>query len=101
MRNNLPKKMYKNECGIINLDNVDGPGSHWTAYRRRQEPYCGKQDRALITYFDSFGNLKPPLEAIKYFNSNGYCKIIYNHFSYQSYNTVNCGHLCLEFLYNK
>lgn len=92
MRDTLPVKIRKIECGILNLDDNQGSGSHWTAYK--------KNDKNII-YFDSFGNLRPPLEAIKYFNSNGECKIMYNHTVYQSYNTYNCGHLCLEFLYNK
>lgn len=93
MRNNLPKKIRnKNECGIINLDNQEGPGTHWTAYHKK-----GSQ----IIYFDSYGNLKPPLEAVKYFNSaSDKVKIKYNHFAYQSYNMYNCGHLCIEFLYS-
>lgn len=92
MRNNLPKKIHKNETGVINLDDKDGPGTHWTAYKK-----FGGQ----IVYYDSYGNLQPPKEAIIYFKSNGSCNIAYNHDSYQSYNSYICGHLCLEFLYNK
>ena len=92
MRDSLPKKIYKNESGIINLDNQDGPGTHWTAYHKR-----GNQ----ISYFDSYGNLRPPTEAVRYFNSNSVTPIIkYNHYAYQSYNMYNCGHLSLQFLYN-
>ena len=32
MRNRLPKMPYKKECGIINMDNDSGPGTHWVAY---------------------------------------------------------------------
>lgn len=92
MRDRLPKKIKLNECGIINLDNDIGKGTHWTAYKKLG---------VNIIYFDSFGNLRPPIEAIKYFNSNGKCNIKYNHCSYQGYNTFICGHLCLKFLYNK
>lgn len=54
MKDRLPKKIKKNfESGVINLDNNDGPGTHWTAYKK-----YGNN----IFYFDSFGNLKPPLE---------------------------------------
>lgn len=91
MRNSLPKKINKNECGIINLDSYEGPGTHWTAYHKK-----GNQ----VSYFDSYGNLRPPSEAVTYFNSSGYSFIKYNHYAYQSYNTYNCGHLCIEFLYN-
>jgi hypothetical protein len=91
MRNKLPKTIKKNESAIINLDDFNGEGSHWTAYVKK-----GKH----ITYFDSFGNLRPPLELIRYFHSDGIQNIIkYNHNKYQSYKESNCGHLCLEFLY--
>lgn len=92
MRNNLPNKIRKNEKGIINLDNKEGPGTHWTAYKKQMDH---------VIYFDSYGNLRPPLEAINYFNSNNTCNIFYNHKIYQTSNSYNCGHLCLLFLYNK
>lgn len=92
MRNKLPKKIYKNnECGIINLDDCNGPGTHWTAYKK-----SGKQ----ICYFDSYGNLRPPVEALNYFQSNGPSQVIYNYDVYQVYNEYICGHLCIIFLYD-
>lgn len=90
MRDQLPSKSKRNECGIINLDKNTGPGTHWVAYTK-----FGKN----VIYFDSFGNLKPPLEFIKYMGNRN--KILYNHEKYQTFNSVNCGHLCLEFLLNK
>lgn len=89
MRDKLPKKSRAIECGIINLDNNDGPGTHWVTYYK---------NKSTTTYYDSFGNLQPPRELVKYIGSNS--KIIYNHKQYQTYKTFNCGHLCLEFLYN-
>lgn len=59
MRDNLPLRIRKHETGVINLDSFKNPGTHWTAYHK-----IGN----LIKYFDSFGNLKPPLEVVKYFN---------------------------------
>jgi hypothetical protein len=86
MRDTLPsKKPRKNECGIINLDSIFGNGTHWVAYFRKNN-----QNH----YFDSFGNLQPPLEVIKYLGD----KISYNYNRFQNFNTYNCGHLCLEFL---
>lgn len=87
MRDSLPLKPLYREAGIINLDSKDGVGTHWVAYKK-----MGNN----VNYFDSFGNLSPPIEVIKYFNN---CKIKYNHDQYQNFNTYNCGHLCLEFLY--
>lgn len=91
MRDALPKKISPiYERGIINLDNSNGPGTHWTAYRK-----AGKK----IVYFDSFGNLQPPVEVIQYFKSNGGpVEVTFNYNVYQSFNTYNCGHLCLKFL---
>ena len=31
-RDGLPHKIKK-ECGIINLDDIQGPGTHWVCYR--------------------------------------------------------------------
>lgn len=92
MRNNLPKKIKINESGIVNLDSKEHEGSHWTAY---------KKNKSYVIYFDSYGNLKPPLELLKYFNSNGKVNIFYTYETKQKFNTDNCGQLSLEFLFNK
>lgn len=90
MRNQLPECINTIETGILNLDHASGPGTHWVAYKKYKDK---------ILYFDSFGNLKPPIEVIKYFRSREKdCRIIYNHDAYQSYGSVNCGQLCLKFL---
>lgn len=87
MRDNLPKtKPWKRECGIINFDVSIGDGTHWVAY------YKNLND---IKYFDSFGNLQPPTEVVKYLGN----KLSYNYNTQQKFNTYNCGHLCLKFLY--
>lgn len=91
MKDQLPRKIRNNESGVINLDNYSGPGTHWTAYRKKG---------LNIHYFDSFGNLSPPFEVQNYFESSGTCNVFYNYTRYQSYNSVNCGHLCIQFLYN-
>lgn len=38
MRDDLPLKIRKNECGIVNLDISSGPGTHWTAYVKTISP---------------------------------------------------------------
>lgn len=86
MRDNLPKKPWQKECGIVNLDLSSGPGTHWVAYYKNNNE---------IEYFDSFGNLRPPEEIVNYLGYN----IRYNYIKYQNYDTVICGHLCLEFLF--
>lgn len=87
MRNALPTKPNYNESAIVNLDNKDGVGTHWVAYRKRG---------SKVEYFDSFGDLPPPLELVRYLAES---KITYNRRRYQKFNTYNCGHLCLRFLY--
>lgn len=86
MRDNLPKKPWLNESGIINLDSKTGPGTHWVAYKKRG---------LIVKYYDSFGDLRPPIEVMHYFQNN---KIFYNYVREQSFNTNVCGHLCLIFL---
>lgn len=92
MRDTLPKSgAHSNECGIMNLDMEAGPGTHWVAY---------KKSGTNVIYFDSYGNLRPPLELIEYLQHNSPCHLMYNHENLQSFNAINCGHLCLRFLYN-
>lgn len=89
MRNNLPKRCNKYECGVINLDDKNGSGTHWVSYYKRDK---------TCYYFDSFGDLQPFREFIDYIS--GKCVIRFNYKRYQKFNTVICGHLCLKFLFN-
>ena len=90
MRNALPRNgSWKREAAIINLDDEKGRGTHWVAYRKNGPD---------ITYFDSFGNLRPPRDLMLYFGEGSNVK--FNHERYQDYNSLNCGHLCLTFLAN-
>lgn len=85
MRNELPEKPLSLECGIINLDSSKNSGTHWVAYAKIND---------YIEYFDSYGNLKPPKEFIKYIGKH----IRYNYENLQGNSLYNCGHLCLKFL---
>lgn len=85
-RDDLPKIPHDIESGILNLDTTLGEGTHWVAYYK---------NRNKIYYFDSFGDLPPPIELQNYFKGK---TIKYNYQNYQKYNTFICGHLCLEFL---
>lgn len=92
MRDRIPLKINNIECGIINLDDYEGAGTHWTSYIKCQNS---------VFYFDSFGHLQPPKEVVKYFLSDGsISRIFYNYDVYQKFNQFNCGHLCIIFLYN-
>ncbi len=87
MRNSLPSDgpRYR-ESAIINLDDASGVGTHWVAYKKTGND---------IVYFDSFGDLQPPLDLMLYL---GVDKIKYNPKRFQNFGTYNCGHLCLQFL---
>ena len=88
MRDSLPRSPWENESAIVNLDDATGPGTHWVCYKKRGDG---------VTYFDGFGNLRPPVELIRYFGS--YVNDVrYNYARKQPPDTVICGHLCLDFL---
>ena len=50
-RDALPDKINKKECGIINLDDIEGGGTHWVCYRNLE--------KNLVEYFDSIGLIMP------------------------------------------
>ena len=84
LRDTLPKRPKKNECGIINLDDSSGTGSHWCCYWI---------DGDKKYYFDSYG-LPPPLELIEYLKPG----ILYNTLQVQPAGSVVCAHLSLYIL---
>lgn len=80
MRDNLPAGLI-NGCGVMNLDDSNSSGTHWTAWHKN-------------IYFDSYG-LPPPQEFLD--------KVVggvkYNILDIQnSQDPPFCGHLCLGFL---
>lgn len=90
MRDSLPKKPHEYESAIVNLDSKMSLGTHWVCYRKNGD---------IVHYFDSFGDLHPPVELINYFGPNS--TIYYNYKRKQNFNSVVCGHKCLEFLSSK
>ena len=91
MRDELPLRQRKNECGILNLDDSNGTsagngdvGTHWVSWWK-----CGNNK----CYFDSYG-LQPPNELMSYLKSPVY----YNSERIQPDGEVFCGHLCLYVL---
>jgi len=84
LRDELPKKPRRNECGILNLDGSNGAGHHWCSFLKN-----GKDK----FYFDSYG-LPPPTELIKYLQR----PLLYNSERIQPDGQVYCGHLCLYVL---
>lgn len=89
MRDTLPKKPWKNECWILNHDSAQSTGTHWTALAKLND---------TAWYFDSFGNLLPPLEVKTYLGDH--VKIMLNYKQCQKFETFVCGQLCLKFLHN-
>jgi len=89
LRDTLPRRARENESAILNLDDTRGPGTHWVAYKKRG---------AHATYFDSYGNLRPPKELVRYLCSSGVKRIRYNQKRHQRRSPWNCGHHSLRFL---
>jgi hypothetical protein len=72
----------------VNLDDSDGRGTHWV---------CFKKTENHVEYFDSYANMRPPLELQDYLKG---CYLSWNRTEYQNINVDSrvCGHLCLAFL---
>lgn len=92
MRDILPARgPRRHEAAIFNLDSIHGLGTHWVAYRK---------DNSDVTYYDSFGDLPPPVELVQYLQTGSEAakNIYYTYDRQQKFGTVLCGHLCLKFL---
>ncbi|KAF0702663.1 Uncharacterized protein FWK35_00034198, partial [Aphis craccivora] len=76
----LPATPKYKETAVVNLDFEKNNGTHWVCYRKIGKP---------VHYYDSFGNIRPPLQLEKYFKG---FDIEYNYEREQAYNTFNCGH---------
>ena len=89
----VPKSRRKNKFYIINLDGVEGGGTHWT---------CLSTFTNYEYYFDPFGVVAPNI--IKRFkNDVKIKKLFYNDVQFQSKRSTVCGWLIiawLHFLYN-
>ena len=86
MRNGLPKRSLKTECGILNLDVEHGSGTHWICWYKLDSTHC--------YYFDSYG-LTSPSEFDDYIKMD----IQVSPYNIQRDHPNICGHLCLIFLY--
>ena len=87
-RDNLPKRIRKDECGTINLDDFSGPGTHCVCWRNMDEDVC--------EYFDSFG-LSIPFEVEKYLIKSGK-NLFHSPDEIQERLSVLCGYWCLYYL---
>ena len=87
-RDRLPDQIKKKECGIINLDSIEGQGTHWVCYRNT--------DKLMVEYFDPFGLIMP--HEISHYLSKSGKKIVFSQNEIQSRDTVLCGYWCLYYL---
>ena len=78
-------KPIDTECGIINLDDSSGSGTHWTGYYRKNKSNF---------YFSSFGD-DPPTELVNYLDT----PILTHNFCIQEFDQTNCGEWVVLFLY--
>jgi len=90
MRDELPAKPRKTECGILNLETSRQTGSHWVAWHK---------DGKECYYFDSFAE-PPPLEIMQYLKTHHELildiPIIKRNAVTVQHDTSNeCGSLCL------
>ena len=81
-RDRLPDEIRKKECGIINLDSIEGRGTHWVCYTNI--------DKQMVEYFDPFG-LVLPHEVYHYLAKSGK-KVFYSQDEIQNRDTVLCGY---------
>jgi len=76
-------------CYIINLQNHDESGSHWTAFIK---------DKNDIYYYDSFG-VVPPQNLYDVFMKENSQNIYYNTSDDQNFDATSCGWWSIAFLY--
>lgn len=84
-RDDLPKQI-KNQCYIVNLDSIKGPGTHWLAVLNVDPHTC--------YFFDSYGVINIPVE-IETFMKTSNKELKCNHVDLQSINTDSCGEFCV------
>lgn len=87
----LRNEININECGIINLDNSLGNGTHWVAY-------FNNPNNIYVIYFDSYGII-PDQKTINFLNKSKK-DLLYSTSKLQNMNTATCGHYCIYLLYN-
>ena len=91
MRDALPPSPRLVECGILNHDDDEGPGTHWT---------CWHKSRGSKAYFDPYG-LPPPDEMVEYLQPESLFstdEFLFSTHEIQRRGTVLCGHICLYVL---
>ena len=88
MKDELQNSDLKQGCYIINLQNHDEDGSHWTAFIK---------DKNDIYYYDSFG-VVPPQNLYDIFIIDS-TSLYYNTSDDQNFDSTSCGWWSISFLY--
>jgi transposase InsO family protein len=88
-RDMLPKRILKEECGVINTDTINGTGKHWICYYNELKS-------KYVEFFDSFG-LPPAQEILTYLETSGK-DILYNSSQLQANDSTKCGYYCVYFI---
>ena len=88
MKDELQNSDLKQGCYIINLQNHDENGSHWTAFIK---------DKNDIYYYDSFG-VVPPQNLYDIFIIDS-TALYYNTSDDQNFDATSCGWWSISFLY--
>ena len=82
-KDKLPKQL-KNGWYIINLENANEGGSHWT---------CFQYSNGNISYIDSFG-ISPPIEVLQRVKKG--CSLKYSTVDIQDLDASTCGWFCIS-----
>ena len=82
-------KIKSLESDVVNLDNKDGEGTHFTAL-------YNDPNSEHIEYFDSFGVFCPK-QIAKYLRTSNK-KIVYNDSQYQPFPSKYCGWYCCYYI---
>jgi hypothetical protein len=89
----LKAPMKKDFSCIINLEDSNEDGSHWTAlYNDKKEDYT--------KYFDSYG-MKPALETIRFVKKHFRKPLYYNDNQLQGDTSKKCGYFCQYYIKNR
>ena len=85
-KDNLPKQLPANSCCVVNLQDSDEGGSHWTII-------INKRGEKHNLYFDSFGVLFPPQNVLDSFKNK---PLICSQKRVQRDNSILCGYYSIR-----
>lgn len=86
-KDHFPKRLENGQSIIVNLDDSDGPGTHWVSALKKNN---------MSFYFDSFG--MPPPENIKSILKLYKTPLYYNTSQLQAIDSDRCGWYAKNFI---